>query len=109
MTVRYSHPVPEHKANGVTKLSERFDGFKAQSANQSAVVSPELKEAINAVLPLSLVQNRKVFLMWMGRGLKIVSDVKRLNVARDGIEPPTRGFSVLTGTWTMCHQRSSTE
>ena len=92
MTVRYSHLVPEHKAQAVTKLSERFDGFKTESANQSAIVSPELKEAINAVLPLNLEQDRNVFLMRMGRGLKIVSDVKRLNVARDGIEPPTRSF-----------------
>ncbi len=98
MTVRYSHLVPEHKAQAVTKLSERFDGFKTESANQSAIVSPELKEAINAVLPLNLEQDRNVFLMRMGRGLKIVSDVKRLNVARDGIEPPTRRFSVSCST-----------
>jgi hypothetical protein len=45
MTVRYFHLVPEHKAQAVIKLDERFDGFKAESANQSAVVSPELKIA----------------------------------------------------------------
>jgi len=98
MTVRYSHLVPEHKAQAVTKLSERFDGFKTESAQRSATVSTELKEAINAVLPLNLAQNRNVFLMRMGRGLKIVSDVKRLNMARDGIEPPTRRFSVSCST-----------
>ena len=34
----------------------------------------------------------------MERELKIVRDVKRLNVARDGIEPPTRRFSVSCST-----------
>ena len=60
----------------LTKLSERFDGFNAQSENQSAVVSPELKEAIDAVLPLNLAQNRNVFSMRMGRRFRIISDVK---------------------------------
>lgn len=61
----------------LTKLSERFDGFNAQSENQSAIVSPELKEAIKTVVPLNLEQYRNVFLMQMGCGLKIVSDLKR--------------------------------
>jgi hypothetical protein len=33
-----------------------------------------------------------------GPGLKVVSDLKNSEVARDGIEPPTRGFSVLCST-----------
>ena len=61
MTVRYSHLVPEHKAQAVTKLSERFDGFKSESAQKGEIVSPELKEAINAVSPLNLARNRNVF------------------------------------------------
>jgi hypothetical protein len=74
MTVRYSHLVPEHKAQAVTKLSERFEGFKKQQ-DAPSVVSPELKVAINADSPLNLPQNRNVFLMRAGRGLKIVSNL----------------------------------
>jgi integrase len=98
MTLRYSHLVPEHKAQAVAKLGERFAGIKTESATEQATVSPELKEAINAVSPLNLEQNRNVFLVRQGRGLKILSDIRRLGVARDGIEPPTRGFSVLCST-----------
>jgi len=66
-----------------------------QKCDQDSALSPELKEAIGDVLQSNLEQNRNVFIVRMGRGLKIVRDVKSLNVARDGVEPPTRGFSVL--------------
>ena len=46
MTVRYSHLVPEHKAQAVAKLEERYKTAREESQAQSAVVSPELKEAI---------------------------------------------------------------
>jgi hypothetical protein len=61
MTVRYSHLVPEHKAQAVAKLEERFKVSVEEVRAQSAVVSPELKEAIGAVLTPKLEENRNVF------------------------------------------------
>jgi hypothetical protein len=98
MTVRYLHLVPEHKAQAVAKLGERFQNVKREADLQTSVVSPEVKEAIGEVLAPELAQNRNVFLVRQGRGLKIVSDIREVDVARDGIEPPTRGFSVLCST-----------
>jgi hypothetical protein len=45
----------------VAKLEERFKASVEETQAQSAVVSPELKEAINAVLPPKLEQNRNFF------------------------------------------------
>jgi integrase len=95
MTVRYSHLAPEHKAEAVAKLGDRFAGLKSEAKSPSSVVSPELKEAIGGVLISNLEQNRNVFLVRKGRGLKIVSGHAGLDVARDRIELPTRGFLVL--------------
>src|SRR5215813_7014428 len=96
MTVRYSHLAPEHKAQAVAKLGNRFAGLKSDANSQSSIVSPELKETIGDVLISSnLEQNRNAFLVRKGRGLKIASKTKELGVARDRIELPTRGFSVL--------------
>jgi hypothetical protein len=91
MTVRYSHLAPEHKAEAVAKLGDRFAGLKSDANSQSSVVSPELKEAIGEVLISNLEQNRNVFLVRKGRGLTIVSGHEGLGVARDRIELPTRG------------------
>jgi len=49
MTVRYSHLVPEHKAQAVAKLGERFNALKTEPEAQSGVVSEELKQAIGEV------------------------------------------------------------
>jgi site-specific recombinase XerD len=95
MTVRYSHLVPEHKAQAVAKLGSRFARLKSDAKSQSSVVSPELKEAIGIS---NLEQTRNVFLVRKGRGLKIVNGLEGLDVARDRIELPTRGFSVLCST-----------
>jgi hypothetical protein len=40
-----------------------------------------------------------------GRELKVVSELKSLDVTRDGIEPPTRGFSVVY----LSHSRNTQE
>jgi integrase len=96
MTTRYAHLFQEHKAQAVTRLAQRFESKPASES--ASVVSPELKEAIGEVLPLDLAQSRHVSFVRKGRGLKVVSDLKSLEVARDGIEPPTRGFSVLCST-----------
>src|SRR5262245_19191443 len=63
MTVRYSHLVPEHKAQAVAKLDERFKVLAEETQSQSAVVSSELKEAINVVLP---PKYRNIFLVRRG-------------------------------------------
>src|SRR5262245_54927100 len=94
MTVRYSHLVPEHKAQAVAKLGERFNALESEPEAQSGVVSEELKQAIGEVLTPNLERSRNVFLVRKGRGLKIVSDLEGLDMARDRIELPTRGFSV---------------
>jgi hypothetical protein len=51
MTVRYSHLVPEHKAQAVMRLAERF-----KQNSDSAIVSPELKQAIGEVQRMDLAQ-----------------------------------------------------
>jgi integrase len=98
MTLRYSHLVPEHKAQAVAKLGAKFEAIQMAPEAQSSIVSPELKEALGDALQSDLEQNRNVFLVRMGRGLKIVSNMKGLEMARDRIELPTRGFSVLCST-----------
>ena len=72
MTNRYTHLAQEHKAQAVAKLSERFKLKRAKREAKEGIVSDELKEAINAVLPLNLEQNRNIFLVRRGRGLGIV-------------------------------------
>ena len=96
MTTRYAHLFQEHKAQAVIRLAERF--HSAPVSERTSIVSPELKEQIGEVLPVDLAQNRNVSFVRKGRELKIVNELKSLEVARDGIEPPTRGFSVLCST-----------
>jgi pyrimidine operon attenuation protein/uracil phosphoribosyltransferase len=60
---------------------------------EEAAVSDEIKERNRSNI------SPDVYLVGQGRrGLRIASDIKREVVARDGIEPPTRGFSVLCST-----------
>jgi integrase len=61
MTNRYTHLAPEHKAQAVAKLGERYKVSADESKAQDVAVSPELKEAINAVLTPKLEQNRNIF------------------------------------------------
>jgi hypothetical protein len=68
MTNRYTHLAQEHKALAVAKLTERFEPKASEEHAQEAVVSDELKQAINDVSPLNLEQNRNVFLVRRGRG-----------------------------------------
>jgi integrase len=96
MTVRYSHLVPEHKAQAVAKLEERYKTAKEESQAQTAVVSPEMKEAIGAVLTPKLAQNRNVFLVRRGRGLGIVNEIAENMEAASGFEPLHRGFADLS-------------
>ena len=90
--VRYSHLVPEHKAQAVAKLEERYKTVR----EESAVVSPELKEAIGAVSTPKLAQNRNVFLVRRGRGLGIVNEINQNLEAASGFEPLHRGFADLS-------------
>lgn len=57
-------PANRHQGTGREKVSRIYLRYGEGSA-ESAVDSPELKEA-----------NRNVFLIRMGRGLKIVSDLR---------------------------------
>jgi integrase len=96
MTNRYTHLAQEHKAQAVAKLSERMRGERTAADAQSEIVSPELKEAMNAVLPLNLEQNRNIFLVRRGRGLGISNEIKQKLEAASGFEPLHRGFADLS-------------
>jgi len=99
MTVRYSHLVQEHKAQAVARLAERLCATPLEgSAESTSMVSPELKEALGEIEPMDLAQNRHISFERKGRGLKITRKGDGLGVARDRIELPTRGFSVLCST-----------
>ena len=76
MTNRYTHLAQEHKAQAVAKLEDRYKAGENETQSQSAIVSTELKEAINADLTPKLEQNRNIFLVRRGRGLGIVNDFK---------------------------------
>ena len=96
MTTRYAHLFQEHKAQALARLAERLGAAPVEASKEStAVVSPELKEALSEVQPLDLAQNRHISFKRKGRGLKITKKDEGLGVARDRIELPTRGFSVL--------------
>ena len=58
-------------------------------------VSAEIKTAIDEVQPMDLAQSRHISWKRQGRGMKIVNEIEGKDVARDRIELPTRGFSVL--------------
>ena len=96
MTNRYTHLAQDHKAQAVAKLSERMQAEKTATDAQGEIVSPELKEAINAVSPLNLEQNRNIFLVRRGRGLGISNEIKQKLEAASGFEPLHRGFADLS-------------
>ena len=96
MTNRYTHLAQEHKAQAVAKLGERIQGERNATESQSGSVSEELKQAINAVLPPNLAQNRNIFLVRRGRGLGISNEIKRKMEAASGFEPLHRGFADLS-------------
>jgi hypothetical protein len=96
MTNRYTHLAQEHKAQAVAKLEDRYKVSADESKAQDAVVSPEMKEAINAVLTPKLEQNRNIYLVRRGRGLGILNDIKDELEAASGFEPLHRGFADLS-------------
>jgi hypothetical protein len=96
MTNRYTHLAQEHKAQAVAKLSDRIQGDRTKTDAQAGVVSEELKQAINAVLPPKLEQNRNIFLVRRGRGLGIANQIKDNVEAASGFEPLHRGFADLS-------------
>ncbi|MBI2988094.1 MAG: site-specific integrase [Deltaproteobacteria bacterium] len=96
MTNRYTHLAQEHKAQAVAKLGERIQGERNATESQSGSVSEELKQAINAVLPPNVAQNRNIFLVRRGRGLGISNEIKQKVEAASGFEPLHRGFADLS-------------
>jgi hypothetical protein len=62
MTNRYTYLAQERKAEAVAKLEDRYKApVQGETRTESATVSAELKEAINAVLTPNLEQNRNIF------------------------------------------------
>jgi site-specific recombinase XerD len=96
MTNRYTQLAQEHKAQAVAKLEDRYKAGENETQSQHATMSPELKEAINAVSTPKLEQNRNIFLVRRGRGLGIVNDFKVELEAASGFEPLHRGFADLS-------------
>jgi hypothetical protein len=96
MTNRYTHLAQEHKAQAVAKLEDRYKAGENETQSQSATVSPQLKEAINAVFPPKLEQNRNIYLVRRGHGLGIDNDFKVEVEAASGFEPLHRGFADLS-------------
>ena len=94
MTNRYTHLAPEHKAQAVAKLEDRYKANERKA--QDAAVAPELKEAINAVFTPKLEQNRNIFLVRRGRGLGILNNFNDDVEAASGFEPLHRGFADLS-------------
>jgi hypothetical protein len=96
MTNCYTHLAQEHKAQALAKLSGRFEARSSEAKPETGVVSEELKDAINAVSPLNLEQNRNIFSVRRGRGLRLLSDLKQNLEAASGFEPLHRGFADLS-------------
>ena len=101
MTTRYAHLFQEHKTQAVTRLAERLKNPSANAPDAKAgvadqvTVSAEIKKATDELQPMDLAQSRHISYVRKGRGLKIVKEIEGEGVARDRIELPTRGFSVL--------------
>ena len=105
MTNRYAHLAQEHKAQAVAKLTERFEPQPGEAQAHPVTVSEESKQAlrvasgqaINAVSPLNLEQNRNIFLVRRGRGLGIFSDIKReAGIATDSERPQPSSWNDLS-------------
>jgi len=96
MTNRYTHLAQEHKAQAVVRLTKLMQGDQTATETQTATVSTELEEAINAVSTPKLEQNRNILLVRRGRGLGILNDSKRELEAASGFEPLHRGFADLS-------------
>jgi len=96
MTLRYSHLAPEHKAQAVAKLNERFRNVKGGTESQTGTVSQELREAVGSDSTPNLARSRNVYLVRRGRGLGIAKDINENVEAASGFEPLHRGFADLS-------------
>jgi Phage integrase family len=96
MTVRYSHLVPEHKAQAVAKLEERFKGSVEETQAQNAVVSPELKEAIGDVLTRWFSVSKHKLQRFFDKKAPNDNMIKQKLEAASGFEPLHRGFADLS-------------
>ncbi len=96
MTLRYAHLAPEHKAQAVAKLNERFQRVKGGTESQAGMVSQDLWEAIDSDSTPNLARSRNVYLLRRERGLGIAHDIKENVEAAGGFEPPHRGFADLS-------------
>ena len=76
------------------EINNKLAGKLARDESATEIES-ELKQGIRETLSAQYEQNRNVLLVRKVRGLKIAGEIQELNAARDRIELPTRGFSVL--------------
>jgi hypothetical protein len=95
MTVRYSHLAPEHTAQAVAKLTDRFKPLLPVQVAKTGTASDELEHATASVLTPKLEQNRNIFLVRKGRGLGLYNNNSLLEAA-SGFEPLHRGFADLS-------------
>lgn len=96
MTLRYAYLAPEHKAQAVAKLNERFQGVKGGTESQAVMVSQELREVIGSDSTPNLARSRNVYLVRRGRGLGFAKEINEDVEAAGGFEPPHRGFADLS-------------
>ncbi len=95
-TLRNAHLAPEHKAQAVAKLGERFQGLKGGTESQTGTVSQELRVAIGSDSTPNLARSRNVNLVRRGRGLEFAKDINENVEAASGFEPLHRGFADLS-------------
>jgi hypothetical protein len=96
MTVRYSHLAPEHTAQAVAKLTDRFKPSENVQLAKTGTASDQVEHANASVLTPKLEQNRNIFLVRKGRGLGLLNDTDSLLEAASGFEPLHRGFADLS-------------
>ncbi len=96
MTLRYAHLAPEHKAQAVAKLNERFRNVKGGTEPQTGTVSQELREAVGSESTPNLARSRNVYLVRRGRGLGLAKEINENVEAASGFEPLHRGFADLS-------------
>jgi hypothetical protein len=72
MTVRYSHLAPEHTAQAVAKLTDRFKPLESVQVAKTGTASDQAEQANGSVLTPKLEQNRTIFLVRKGARIRII-------------------------------------
>jgi hypothetical protein len=96
MILRYSHLAPEHTAQAVAKLTDRFKPSDDVQLPKTGTGSDQAEHGNAEVSLPKLEQNRNIFLVRRGRGLGIFNQNSDDLEAASGFEPLHRGFADLS-------------